>query len=101
MNTTKNRLLSLAGALALGAALSGCYTLDHRVGTGAQGGSESEERQWYILFGLIPLNEVDSHEMAAGAANYDVNSQISALDVILNLFTGWVTIYSQTVTVTK
>ena len=96
------KLVSLAGSLALAALVTtGCYTLDHRVGNGSQGGVEREERQWYILFGLIPLNEVDSHEMAAGAANYDVRSQIGPIDVLLNLFTGWVTIYSQTVTVQK
>jgi hypothetical protein len=97
----QKRLASVLVPLALTATLSGCYTLDHRVGAGAQSGAESEERQWYALFGLVPLNDVDSNALAAGATSYDVHSEISPLDFLINLFTGWVTIYSQTVTVTK
>jgi len=101
MSRTKKLILGVAGSLALTAALGSCYTLEHRVGTGAANGVQEEKRQWYILFGLIPLNDVKSHEMAAGATNYDVKSQINVFDVLLNILTGWVTIYSQTVTVTK
>ncbi len=97
----KKQWIAIVGALALVAALTGCYTLEHQVGTGAQGASEVEQRKWYILWGLVPLNEVDSHTMAAGATNYDVKSEITVVDVLLNLFTAWVSIYSQTVTVTK
>lgn len=95
------RISAVLCSLALAATLSSCYSLDHQVGTGAQGGAKTEKRAWYFLFGLVPLNEVDSKELSNGATNYDVKSEINFLDVVLNLFTGWVTIYSQTVTVTK
>lgn len=95
------KLVSALAVLALTLSLGSCYALDHRVGSGAQGGVQAHERQWYILFGLVPLNDVDSQELAAGAKDYDVKSEIDVVDVLLNLFTGWLTIYSQTVTVTK
>ena len=97
----KKTFRSLAAALALTAALSSCYTLNHQVGNGAQGSSEHEQRQWYALYGLVPLNDVSSHEMAAGATNYDVKTQMSVLDVVIVIFTGWITVVSRTVTVTK
>jgi len=79
----------------------GCYTLQHQVGNGAQGSTTVSARQWYILWGLVPINTVDSQAMAAGATNYDVKSQMSFVDVVIGIFTGSVTVYCQTVTVTK
>ena len=88
-------------ALALTAALSGCYSLEHRVGTGAQGGTETSKRQWYVLYGLVPLGEVESQKLASGATNYDVKSEFGILDILLNIVTGFLTITGQTVTVTR
>ena len=73
----------------------------HEVGNGAHGGAVVEQRQWYILFGLVPLNHVDSKQMAAGATDYSVRTEASALDVIMTIFTAWVTVNSRTVTVSK
>ena len=95
------KVVSLAGIVALALALSGCFTLTHEVGKGAQGSSETEKRQWYALWGLVPLGETDSKEMANGATDYTVKSEQNIVDIILNLFTGIVTINSMTVTVTK
>ena len=82
-------------------AVNGCYTLNHVVGEGAKSGQTVAERQWYILWGLVPINEVKSKEMAGGATNYTVKSQITPLDFLINIFTSWITVYSQTVEVTK
>ena len=95
------RLSTLLCALALTSALTGCYTMNHRVGNGAQGSSETEKRQWFALWGLVPLGEVDSQKLANGAAHYDVETQMSAIDFLLNLVTGFVTITSRTITVTR
>ena len=93
--------LSLALCLALVAPLSSCYTMTHQVGAGAQSDSEESERQWYILWGLIPLNTVDSQEMADGATDYTVETEHSFVDILISLVTTWVTIVPFTVTVTK
>ena len=84
--------------------LSGCLTLNHTVGNGGSGQEVASNREWYILWGLIPLNKVDGEKMALEnnlTNNYTVTSQMSFLDVLLNIITGTVTVYGQTVKVTK
>ena len=95
------KLTSVLCTLALAAAISSCHTLVHDVGKGAQGNNSVEKRQWYILYGLIPLSEVDSKEMSKGATDYTIKSEQNIVDILLNIITGFVTINSQTVTVTK
>ena len=80
---------------------SGCATHMHVIGDGGSGSETVEQRQWYVLWGLVPINEVDSAELADGASDYTIETEQSALDVIINIFTGIVSVYSRTVTVTK
>ena len=82
-------------------ALVGCSANIHQVGKGAQGNEVIEARQWYILFGLAPLNEVDTNQMAGDAVDYEIKTEQSALDIIFNMFTSAISVYSRTVTVTK
>jgi hypothetical protein len=81
--------------------LSGCAAHIHKIGKGAQGNDMVEKRQWYALFGLIPLNEVDSAEMAGGAKDYTITTQQNEIDILLNIFTSYITVNSRTVTVEK
>ena len=80
---------------------SSCYFLNPTVGTGGSGGDLVKKRAWYILFGLVPLNEVNSKVMAGDASNYTVKSSHTVADFFLNIVTGLVTIGSQTVEVQK
>jgi hypothetical protein len=77
----------------------GCTAHTHIVGNGAQGKGSSQQRQWYVLWGLVPINDVQTSQMAGGATDYTIKTEQSALDVIINIFTGLVTVYSRTVTV--
>ncbi len=81
--------------------MAGCSAHIHKVGTGAQGGEIENGRQWYVLWGLVPINNIDTNDMADGETDYTIKTEQSALDVIINIFTGMVTIHSRTVTVTK
>jgi len=81
--------------------LAGCAAHIHKVGDGAQGSTVVEKRQWYALFGLIPINEVDTAAIAGDAEDYTITTQQSAIDIILNIFTSYVTVQSRTVTVEK
>jgi hypothetical protein len=81
--------------------LVGCYTIEHQVGKGAQTGVSVEKKQWFILWGLVPLNNVDTHALSGGATDYSIKTQQSFVDVVIGIFTGYVTIYPRTVTVTK
>jgi hypothetical protein len=81
--------------------LVGCEAHTHIVGTGPAGSDVLIKRQWYALWGLVPINQVDTGAMAAGATNYSIHTEMNFLDVVMNIFTGYVTIYSRTVTVKK
>lgn len=89
--------------LACLAPLASCYSLTHHVGNGAAPtkSSDTSERQWYVLWGIVPLGKVDSHAMAAGAKDYTVTSQWTVLDCIINIVAGCVTVNCQSVTVSK
>ncbi|MBK6911173.1 MAG: hypothetical protein IPK53_18405 [bacterium] len=95
------KMLKLALVLAMCAALSGCWTFDHQVGTGAQSGVSKKKKQWFALWGLVPLTTVDAKTLAGGAENYNIQTQQAIDDIVIGIITGWVTIYPQTVTVTK
>jgi len=79
----------------------GCSTNIHTIGNGPQKNEVTQARQWYILFGLVPLNEVNTQTMAGNAENYEIKTEQSFLDGVINAFTGAVTVTSRTVTVTK
>ncbi len=78
-----------------------CSTHVHTVGNGPQTGQTETARQWFILFGLVPLNSVDTGAMAGGAADYQIQTQTSGLDIIIGIPASYVTVSSRTVTVTK
>ena len=86
--------------------LIGCSTHVHTVGTGPETGMTKVARQYYLLWGLIPLNTVDTNQMAAfmKTDNYEIKSQVGLVDGAIN-FASMVTIgglvSSRTVTVTK
>lgn len=94
------KLVSLIVVLTM-LTLVGCAAHVHKIGSGAQGSTQVTERQWYILWGLVPLNTVDSNAMAAGATDYTIKTERNAVDVIISLFTMLVTIHPRSVTVTK
>lgn len=97
----RKKLMMAWAGLALIGMLSGCYTQIHKVGSGAAGSNVVAQQQWFALWGLVPITQVDSNAMAAGATNYTIQDQTTVIDVIIGIFTGIVTIYPRTVTVTK
>ena len=95
----KKSLIALALTAAVALPMTSCYTMTHEVGNGGADTEVIDERQWYIFFGLVPLNGIESHEMAAGAKNYTVTTEWSLTDVVINIFTMFVTVTSQKVSV--
>ena len=81
--------------------LIGCAAHIHKVGNGPQGNDIVESRQWYVLFGLVPINEVNTQAMAGDVTDYEIHTSYTALDIIISLFTGVVTVDSRTVRVRK
>lgn len=81
--------------------MAGCTAHVHTIGTGPKGLTVEEQRQWYVLWGLVPVNEVDTAQMAAGTRDYEIKTEASVLDFVINIFTSYVSVVSRTVTVTK
>ena len=92
----------------------GCATHLHNVGYGPQTGIKVTSRQFYLFYGLVPLNSVDTNEMAGIDSNgnyitdYEIKTQTGPIDILLafglGLFTygiGPAIIQSRTVTITK
>jgi hypothetical protein len=79
----------------------GCMVHTHVVGDGGKGGPPEAGRQWYILWGLVPLNNISSKDMAKGASNYTIKTEYTPLDVIISLVTGIVTVNCRSVEVSK
>ncbi len=88
-------------ALVIAVVMSSCFTQEHIVGKGASGSDATSKKQWFILWGLVPLNNVDSKALASGATNYTIKTEESFVDGIIGMFTGILTIAPRTVTVTK
>lgn len=95
------KLISICTILILLVVFIGCSTHNHVVGNGSQDGSSVSTKQWYILWGLVPLNDVDTKAMAEGSSDYEIKTQSSFIDIIIGIFTGIVTISPRSVTVTK
>ncbi|RED91304.1 Bor/Iss family lipoprotein [Marinoscillum furvescens] len=95
------KLSSIAIALLIMLSVSSCYTMTHTVGAGAQGTSTTAKKQWYALWGLVPISNVDTKAMAGGASDYTITTQQSFGDGVIGMFTGIVTIQPRTVKVTK
>jgi len=79
----------------------GCSTHVHTVGAGPQTGQVESARQWWILFGLIPLNTVDTDAMAGGANDYEIMTVTGPVDILIGLPASYITVSCRTVTVTK
>ena len=75
-----------------------CATHVHSIGYGPQTGVTVTARQYYLLYGLVPLNTVDINEMAGKDAdgnyttNYDIKTQTGPIDILLIIGLGIVTL---------
>lgn len=79
--------------------LCGCMGHTHVVGVGPTGLGTESVRQYYMLFGLVPLNDVDVQRVTGNLSGYEIQSDYGFMDFVLSplliLFTGT----SRTVTV--
>ena len=98
----KRALTHLLLAAAITLPLSSCFTIQHNVGAGATQGVEvAQERQWFALFGLVRMNEVDGGTLAGSRTDYTIETQQSPIDILISFVTIWVTIFPKTATVTE
>ena len=79
----------------------GCAAHTHKVGHGPAFNRTTVERQWYILYGLVPINDVDTQAMADGRRNYEITTQITLVDFFYRAIFSPATITCRTVRVTR
>ena len=81
---------------------AGCAAHVHQVGSGPSMRPDIERaRQWYILYGIVPLNLVNTKQMAAGAANYRITTYYGPVDALMSAILAPVTISARNVLVEK
>ncbi len=97
----KRRILSLVAVVVTAALLTSCAAHLHTIGDGPKGNTVLKQKQWFILFGLVPLNKVDTHAMAGDATNYEIKTVSNVDDVLISIITNYVTVHPRTVIVTK
>ncbi len=99
----KKKLGVVLCMLALVVLSIGCRTLSHTVGKGAQGSTKvAEARQWYALWGLLPImDKQDGGVLAGDATDYTIKTEMTPIDIAITFVAGCVTVTSETVTVTK
>ncbi len=71
----------------------------HTVGLGATGTGQASQRQYYALFGLFQVNEVDTQRLAADLTSYTVDTRFGFVDLLLAPFLLPLTGTSRIVTV--
>lgn len=97
----KNKINALIVCALISLTMVACHTHTHVVGRGAQTGMTESAKQWYILWGLVPLSNVDTKAMAGGANDYTITTTTSFVDVIIGAFTSIVTVDCRTVEVKR
>jgi hypothetical protein len=85
----KVKVNSVIALFTLGVILSSCNTTMHTVGAGGKcncksvGQYDAKMKQWYLFWGLLPLNKVDSKRLASGAKNYSIMTKTSFGDALI------------------
>ena len=95
------RWVCLALVVAMMSTSLGCFSMRHTVGSGPSTGVKTKERQWYALWGLVRLGREDSKDMAGSTENYRVTTKHGVFDIVINLFTGIVSVCSRTIVVER
>ena len=78
-----------------------CAQHRHLIGNWPQTGVTLTRKQWYALWGAVPINDVDIEKLAGGSENYEIYTRSNAGDFFINLLTGIIGFTSRTVTVRK
>tara|TARA_B100001245_G_C22860057_1_gene413546 strand:+ start:915 stop:1226 length:312 start_codon:yes stop_codon:yes gene_type:complete len=87
--------------------LFACSSHTHVIGNGPSSGTTVSARQYYALWGLIPLGiggGADTNAMAGDAENYAIETKAAFMDYLISGLANAIiptTISSRTVTVTK
>jgi hypothetical protein len=79
--------------------LAGCMWHRHVVGLGGSDTNVVTTRQYYVLFGLFAVNEVDTQRLAGDLTSYSVETGYGLTDILISPFLLPLTLTSRTVRV--
>ncbi len=79
----------------------GCASHIHTVGNGPQKNETTKKWQWYALWGLVPVNEVNTEQMAANSNDYQIKTEYKFSNVLVNMFGTYLSLHTRSVEVTK
>lgn len=88
-----------AAVVALSFFATACVSHQHVVGLGPSGAGEQSARQYYVLFGLLQVNGVESQRLAGDLTSYSIDTRFGWWDLLLAPFLAPLTATSRTVTV--
>ena len=104
----KSKILnSVFGLFLLLILLSSCNATMHTVGNGGKGNGkpgnyDNKKKEWYLFWGLLPLNHVDSKELAGGSQNYTIRTTTSFGDGLISIVGSYLLgLRTQTIRVSK
>jgi hypothetical protein len=84
--------------------LPACFTFTHTVGRGPVNPQQPvvrEETRWFALYGIVPMSDFDSIDLAGSAKDYRVTTKFTFVDCVITCFTSLATFYRQTVIIEK
>lgn len=95
--------LALTMMVGIAGTNAGCFSQKIDVGAGASapGAEEVELNQWFALWGLVPITQIDAQSAIGDAEDYTVHSVFTPIDVVINIFTSFVTIYRKSIIIQK
>ncbi len=95
------KLTKIVAPLLVLGLLASCTANLHTIGDGPKGGTVLKQKQWYVLWGLVPLTQVDTKTMAGDAADYQIKTVYNVDDVLINIIGNYISVNCRTVEVTK
>jgi hypothetical protein len=100
VNVPSSKFVRAFSGMALAAVMTtGCVSHSHTVGLGATGTGRAVAHQYYLGFGLIALNSVDTQRLAPDLTSYTVETSFGFVDFLWSPFLLPFTMTSRTVIV--
>ena len=80
-----------------------CHTHKHIFGKGAPYNARlTQLDQWYLVWGLVTIGgNVDTKAIVGDAQDYEITTEESFIDCVVNFFIGWTTVSKRTVSIKK
>ena len=71
--------------------LSGCFATTHVVGAGGisdgKADYDAKRKKWFLLFGVIPLDDVNAQQLSGDAQDYTVRETFTFIDGMISAVT--------------